>query len=118
MKQGWHALFAPLPRDAVVNRKPVGEGAAIAGWQSLTVDLSAGDWVMYASEGPEGTTYIHENVGGRIEPDGSFRGTRWRSVTFARPDSDEAEVKESQHMPPSPEDAEAMRQLVREVLGR
>lgn len=42
MRPGWHALFAPLPKDAIVNRKPVGSGEAFAGWQSLTVELSAG----------------------------------------------------------------------------
>jgi hypothetical protein len=46
----WHALLAPLPDDAHVRRQPVGspevlatpEGAAIAGWEQLTVELSAG----------------------------------------------------------------------------
>ena len=120
MKPAWHALFAPLPAHAVVKRKPVGSGEAIAGWQSLTVELSAGpaglrhvmvtldasgtpisagDWVMYATEGADGTTYIHENVGGRLEADGTF-------------------MRESRHSPPSPEDVEAIRNLVREVLAR
>jgi hypothetical protein len=46
----WHALLAPLPKDAIVRRQPVGspevlsthEGAAIAGWEQLTIELSAG----------------------------------------------------------------------------
>ena len=46
----WHALLAPLPEDVIVQRKPVAppevlskpEGAAIAGWEQLTVELSAG----------------------------------------------------------------------------
>ena len=139
MKPAWHALFAPLPADAVVTRKPVGPGEAIAGWQSLSVELSAGadglrhvmvtldqagtpisagDWVMYATEGADGTTYVHENVGGRLEADGSFRGTRWRSVTFGRPESDDAEVKESQHMAPSEQDIAAIHALVKEILER
>lgn len=45
----WHALLAPLPEDVIVRRQPVGspevlatpEGAAIAGWEQLTVELSA-----------------------------------------------------------------------------
>lgn len=45
----WHALLAPLPNDVAVCRQPVGspevlstpEGAAIAGWEQLTVELSA-----------------------------------------------------------------------------
>ena len=46
----WHALLAPLPDDVIVLRQPVGspevlatpEGASIAGWEQLTVELSAG----------------------------------------------------------------------------
>lgn len=46
----WHALLAPLPDDVIVRRQPVGtpevlstpEGAAIAGWEQLTIELSAG----------------------------------------------------------------------------
>lgn len=139
MRPAWHALFAPLPNDAVVKRKPVGSGEAIAGWRSLTVELSAGaaglrhvmvtldetgtpisagDWVMYATQGADGTTYLHENVGGRLETDGSFRGTRWHSVTFQKPDSDDAELRESRNSPPSPDDVEAIGRLVRELLSR
>jgi hypothetical protein len=46
----WHSLLALLPADAVPRRHPVAppeilsrpEGAAIAGWEQLTIDLSAG----------------------------------------------------------------------------
>ena len=46
----WQTLLAPLPDDALVRRQSVGspevlatpEGAAIAGWEQLTVELSAG----------------------------------------------------------------------------
>ena len=46
----WQVLLAPLPDEAIVRRQPVGspevlatpEGAAIAGWKQLTVELSAG----------------------------------------------------------------------------
>jgi hypothetical protein len=45
----WHALLAPLPEDVIIRRQPVGspevlatpEGAAIAGWEQLTIELSA-----------------------------------------------------------------------------
>ena len=115
----WHALLAPLPAGAVPVRKPVAtpgtpgadEGSPIAGWEMLTLELSAGpagmrlvtvtldergrpisasDWVMYRSErraaagaGDGGglVDYLHLNVGGRIETDGSFHGTRWRTVS-------------------------------------
>ena len=48
MNPTWLALFAPLPADAVVARKPVaspelaasGKVDAIAGWDSITVNLS------------------------------------------------------------------------------
>jgi hypothetical protein len=41
----WHALLAPLPNDVIVQRKPVAPpevlskpgGAAIAGWEQLTI---------------------------------------------------------------------------------
>jgi hypothetical protein len=46
----WHSLLAPIPADSIPNRKPVASpeilatphGAAIAGWEQLTVELSAG----------------------------------------------------------------------------
>jgi hypothetical protein len=48
MSPPWLALLAPLPDDAVVDRRPVaspdlvasGQADAIAGWESLTVHLS------------------------------------------------------------------------------
>ena len=145
MSPDWHALFAPLPEDARVKRKPVaspellaaGKADAIAGWESLTIEMSAGpaglrhvmvtldaegrpisagDWVMFRSQNGEGVTYVHENVGGRLEPDGRFHGTRWRSVMFERAGSDEAEMRETSHVPPSPQDIEAIQALVLDVL--
>ena len=135
MSHDWHALFAPLPQEARVKRKPV---AAIAGWESLTIELSAGpagmrhvmvtldahgtpisagDWVVFRSQSKDGTTYVHENVGGRLEPDGRFSGTRWRSVVFERAGSDEAEIREATHVPPTPQDIEAIQALVLDVLS-
>ena len=46
----WHALLAPIPPDVIPKRQPVASpeilaepyGAAIAGWEQLTVELSAG----------------------------------------------------------------------------
>lgn len=130
----WHALFAPLPADAVVRRKPE---PAIAGWQSITVELSdgarglrhamvtldasgepvsAGDWVLYCSGRP--VQYVHENVGGRIQPDGSFLGTRWRTLALDVPGREEPEVRETVRSDPSAEDVAALMALVRELLRR
>lgn len=135
MKPAWHELFAPLPDDVVVQRKPVAE--RLPGWESLTVELSAGaaglrhvmvtldgsgtpisagDWVMYCSGKP--VRYVHENVGGRLQPDGSFLGTRWRSVALEIPGSDETETQEMEQSEPSDEDVAHIRRLVAELLRR
>ena len=129
----WHALFAPLPDDAVVRRKPV---AGLAGWEELTVELSAGpagmrhvlvvldkgepisagDWVMYCSGNP--VEYVHENVGGRLNPDGSFLGTRWRTTALDVPGKEEPEPKEMASSEPTAEDVAALMALVKELLRR
>ena len=145
MRPAWHALFAPLPDGAKVRRKPVlskelaskPESAAIAGWQSVSVELSAGtdglrhvmvtldasgtpisagDWVLYCSGKP--VQYVHENVGGRIQPDGSFLGTRWRTVAVEVPGSDEPETRETASSEPTPEDVAGLMRMVRELLSR
>jgi hypothetical protein len=107
----WHALLAPLPAGARPRRRPVATtatlgpsaAAAVAGWFSLVLDLSAGaeglrvvqvlldadgralsacDHVHFrsASRDDTGRPWIRqENIGGRYEADGSFRGTSWRT---------------------------------------
>jgi hypothetical protein len=145
LSAAWHELFAPLPEDAVVRRKPVaapelvaaGKADAIAGWESLSIEMSAGpaglrhvmvtldangkpvsagDWVMFRRQSAEGVTYVHENVGGRLDPDGRFHGTRWRSVMLERSGSDQPEMREATHLPPSAQDIEAIQALVLDVL--
>jgi len=146
----WHALLAPLPAGAVPKRKPVAppeilarpEGAAIAGWENLIVEVSAGaaghritmvvldaggqpisasDGVLYQREAAEGTggdtEYCHESVGGRLEADGTFRGTRWHSVTVMTADGNEIR-REATPSEPSPEDVAALKALVTELLRR
>ena len=134
MSADWHSLFAPLPEEARVKRTPL---EAMAGWHTLSVEMpagaaglrhvmvtidaqgtpvSAGDWVMFRSPSAEGVTCVHENVGGRLEPDGRFSGTRWRSVTFERAGGEEVGLREASHVPASPQDIEAIQALVLDVL--
>ena len=132
-KPDWHALFAPLPADAVVKRKPLPE---MKGWEQLSVELSAGvaglrhvlvvlengtpisagDWVMYCSGNP--VEYVHENLGGRLNPDGSFLGTRWRTVAVDVPGAEDPETKETVKSEPTPEDVAALMALVKDLLSR
>ena len=145
MRPAWHALFAPLPDNAKVRRARVAsdelagkpESAAIAGWESVSVELSAGaagmrhamvtldasgtpvsagDWVLYCSGKP--VEYVHENVGGRIQPNGTFLGTRWRSVAVEVPGSDEPQTKETTQSEPTEEDIAGLMRVVRELLSR
>ena len=142
-RPSWHALFAPLPADAVPRRQPVAPpevlatpaGAAIAGWEQLVLDLSAGgtamrvvhvvldgdgrpisasDMVFYRT-GP--AEIRQESVGGRFEADGSFRGTRWLT-TGPEPADDEPPDWESTPSEPSAADVAALRALVDEMLRR
>ncbi len=147
MKAGWHALLAPLPDDAVVEKKPVLppelEGKpgseAIAQWQSLVVwlsagesgsrnllvtldetgrPISAGDWVVYRTRGAGEDTWVHESIGGRLEPDGRFLGTRWHTVAVGPAESDEAETREQRKSDPSADEVAALKALVAEMLRR
>ncbi len=132
-KPDWHALFAPLPADAVVKRQSLPE---MKDWEQLSVELSAGadglrhllvvleagkpisagDWVMYCSGRP--LQYVHENVGGRIQPDGSFLGTRWRTVAVEVPGQEEPEQKEMVKSDPTDEDVAGIRRMVQALLER
>lgn len=151
MNPTWLALFAPLPADAVVARKPVaspelvasGKVDAIAGWESITVNLSdvatgmrhvmvtldghgrllsASDLVLFHREEHRGrhvvTIYDQQNVGGRFEPDGSFHGTRWQTRTEQIGDDDEHAHTTSLPSQPSASDVAALRALVEDVIER
>ena len=151
----WHALLAPIPADAVLLRKPVASpeilatphGSAIAGWEQLTIELtagaaglrhilvvldgtgqpiSAGDTVLYqrrrasqpdAAGAGGDTEFYQESVGGRIEQDGSFRGTRWRTVGVEEAGSDEPQL-ESTPCEPSEADVIGIKVLGAEVVRR
>jgi hypothetical protein len=150
----WHALLGPLPAEAVPVRKPVAppevleskNGWAVAGWEQLSIHLSAGlgglrhilvvldaggtllsasDAVLYRSGvhgGPPPAdvdapaTILQMSVGGRFEEDGSFHGTRWQSVAVDR--GEEELDWESTPSAPSPADVESLRLLVAEVIRR
>ena len=150
----WHALLAALPADAVPTRKPVASpevlagpnGWAVAGWEQLSIHLSAGlgglrhilvvldaggtllsasDAVLYrtglSGEPPpedvdSPATILQMSVGGRFEEDGSFHGTRWQSVAVDR--GEEELDWESMPSAPSPADVESLRLLVTEVIRR
>ena len=148
----WLALLAALPDDAVPERKPVaspeliasGKADAIIGWDSITIDLSAGDagfrhlqltvdatgqllsagdHVLFHRTEKRGglvvTIYDQESIGGRYADDGSFNGTRWETHTEQDDEhaDDEPEITSTPSQP-SHEDIMALNVLVAEVLRR
>lgn len=148
----WLALLSPLPAAAIIERKPVasaeqlaqGTAGPIAGWQSITVNLSepdvglrhvqitldadgellaGGDSVMFVREttpdGSEATLTEHHSVSGRFEKDGSFRGTHWTMVLENSPNEDESSVARShEHRPPTEQEIGALRRIIEDALNR
>lgn len=122
-------------------------GAAIAGWEQLVLELSAGaaglrvvmvvlgdtgqpisasDMVLYRAEvgggrgaaGACASVEIHqESVGGRLEPDGTFRGTRWRTVGLEPGDGEDPKW-ESMPSEPSVAEVAGLKALIAELLRR
>ncbi len=142
----WHALLAPLPAEALPRRRPVaspelvasGAAAAIAGWEGLLVELTAGeaglrmiqvlvdaegrllsasDHVLFRSAASDPVLIRQESIGGRFEPDGTFGGTHW---VVEGPEPGEEEEPRWAMTPRPPTDAEiaGLRSLVAEVLRR
>jgi hypothetical protein len=134
-------------RKPVASAEQLAQGTAgpIAGWQSITVYLSepayglrhvqitldergqlltGGDHVMFVREttpdGMQATLTDHESVGGRFEPDGSFRGTYWKTTLESPADgSDDASTTRSaEHRPPSEDEVAALRRIIADVLNR
>ena len=150
----WLALFAPVPAGAKPQRKPVasaeqiekGTAGPIAGWQSISVSLSApefglrhilisldengqllsgGDHVMFVREtAPHddsiATLTDHESVGGRFETDGSFRGTRWTTTLESAPDGGEESsvTRSAEKRSPTDDEVAALRRIIDDVLTR
>lgn len=143
----WHALLGPLPPGSAPRASPVGspelhgtpEGAAVAGWESLVLDLSAGsaggrvlqvlldaegrllsasDHVLFRSEGEGQPVQIRqESIGGRFESDGDFRGTFWL-ITGPEPVDEEEPRWELNPRAPTTGEVEALRKLVAEIVRR
>jgi hypothetical protein len=122
-------------------------GWAIAGWEQIALHLFAGaagsrsslvvldasgtllsasDSVLYRrgvhggpppEDGDAPCLIQQDSVGGRFEPDGSFRGTRWRLVAEDPGGVDELEW-ESVRTEPSPADVEGIRRIAAELIRR
>ncbi len=149
----WLGLLVPLPSNVTPERKPVasaeqlanGTAGPIAGWQSITVNLSEPDYglrhvqvtldengqllsgsdhVMFVRDttpdGSDATLTDHESVGGRFEQDGSFRGTYWKMTLESQPDGDEDQsvTRSAANRAPSADEIAALRQIIADVLAR
>ena len=145
----WHTLLAPLPSDATIKKQPVAspelaattDVSAIAGWQQLTCEMSAGpaglrhllvvldqtgrpisagDHVLRCTPvDADLTRFEHESVGGRLEEDGTFNGT-YHWMVFVRPDDsdEESEPVEANSRRPTSEEVHALKALVAAVIDR
>ncbi|MEP6686821.1 MAG: hypothetical protein ABJC36_00640 [Gemmatimonadales bacterium] len=145
----WHTLLAPVPPEARPVRKPIGppeilasaEGAAIAGWQNLSLNLSgahglrhllivldetgraiaASDHVFlhWPDPGDPAAPWqmLQESIGGRLEADGRFLGTCW-TVTGPEPEEDEEPAWTSTPRPPTDDEVAQLRSLVAELIAR
>ena len=149
----WLKFLGPLPADVEPIRKPVappGSTAAapespIAGWENVTLDLSApdhglrvilvtldatgtaisaSDHVLLSKTDAAGEKILcHESLGGRIESDGSFRGTHWVAEGPEPPDTGE---QSGSQMPwgnpvnrqPTAAEVDRLLAIAREVVGR
>lgn len=138
----WHALLAPVPPEIVPRRGPVAspgilagpEGGAIAGWEQLVFEMSAGatglrivlivldatgqaisasDLVLYRS----GADIRQESLGGRLTPEGGFQGTRWHTVGRESAESDDTELQSTPRTPTA-EEAQSMMALVADLVRR
>jgi hypothetical protein len=149
-RPAWHTLLAPLPPEAVPVRKPIGSpevlgqahGAAIAGWQNLSLNLSAGalglrhllivldeagrpiaasDHVLIRWQDPSDPSgpwqMRQESIGGRLEEDGHLLGTCW-TITGPEPREDDPPAWASIPRQPTDEEAAMLKRLVAEIVMR
>jgi len=89
--------------------------------------ISAGDHVLTIREVTAESTgtlvneYVHDSLGGRIEDDGTFNGTRWHMVRILAPDEevgDDDPPSEARSAKPTEAEVDAIRALVAEILRR
>ena len=148
----WLSLLSPLPADVTPQRRPVasaeqiemGTAGPIAGWTSLSVNLSEPDYglrhllvtldadgqllagsdhVMFVRETTpdrlEALVTDHESIGGRFEADGSFVGTCWRSrVENTAGGGDEDAKHTAAKSAPTADQIAALKRLIDDVLKR
>ena len=148
----WLSLLSPLPATVTAERKPVasaqqiasGTAGPIAGWVSVSVNLSepdyglrhilitldengqllsGGDHVMFVRETtPDDVATLteHESVGGRFEKNGSFLGTYSKMLLESSPDGDDEQsvVRSSEKRAPTEEEIAALRRIIDDVLSR
>jgi hypothetical protein len=117
------------------------EGAVIAGWEQLTLHLSAGqaglrillvvldasarpvaasDHVLFWSPGqyPSAPRRIRqESLSGRLEMDGTFRGTHWL-VAGPEPENDDPPQWDSTSRQPTAAESAALLALVHQLVAR
>lgn len=132
-------------RTPVATAQQIADGTdgPIAGWENVIVNLSlvgtglrhilitldgtgrviaAGDHVMVAhDETRDGIAFTisdHENIGGRFEEDGLFRGTRWKTHMEGRADADQAGETASTPSTPTDDEVAALRRIVAEIMSR
>ena len=147
MSESWHTLLAAIPKDVRVNRRPVipphstGVTATpVFDWETLTIELSDGnsglrhvlvtldgqgrpisasDLVLYRSGLEDGRVEVRtESIGGRIEADGRFFGTRWTSIGYeTRATESDAGIQSTSSVP-TDQDVDRLLTLVKDVQKR
>jgi hypothetical protein len=148
MSAPWHQILADIPKDARINRRSAiaaelarqGNAGSLAEWESLSVELtdgnaglrhvivtvdgkgrplSANDLALYRRGLEDGRVEVRtESIGGRIEVDGRFFGTRWTSIGYEERSTEDDTGIESKASEPTDADVERLLALVRDVLKR
>jgi hypothetical protein len=148
MTESWHNLLAAIPKDARINRRALiapgslrsVDGAPVADWEVLTIELSDGnsglrhvlvtvdgrgralsasDLVLYRRGLEDGRVEVKtESIGGRIESDGRFFGTRWTSVGYESRGPDPDTGIDSTPAMPTDQEVDRLLALVKDVQKR